>query len=61
MALKISLEDLIASIKDQCSTKNKTATESMKRSLSDSKSDSDRVKCHVCVHMIFSCYIFIAI
>ncbi|XP_028763598.1 uncharacterized protein LOC114721875 isoform X2 [Neltuma alba] len=46
MALKISLEDLVASIKDQGSTQNQRIAKPMKRSLNNSKSDSDRVKCH---------------
>ncbi|XP_054806101.1 uncharacterized protein LOC129308773 isoform X2 [Prosopis cineraria] len=46
MALKISLEDLIASIKDQCSTQNERTARPIKRSLNNSKCDSDCVKCH---------------
>ncbi|KAI9083766.1 hypothetical protein K1719_034234 [Acacia pycnantha] len=60
MVSKISLEDLVASIKDQCSTQNERIAKPIKRSLNNSISNSDSVKCHVCVHII-SCYVFIAI
>ncbi|KAI9088363.1 hypothetical protein K1719_029812 [Acacia pycnantha] len=46
MVSKISLEDLVASIKDQCSTQNERTAKPIKRSLNNSKSDSDSVKCH---------------
>ncbi|KAF7838556.1 ATP-dependent helicase HRQ1 isoform A [Senna tora] len=47
LALKISLEDLLASVKDQGSTKNESKPKHIKRSSNTLKSDSDHVKCHV--------------
>jgi len=60
MNMRISFETLLAAVKDLDFTRKESKSKRVKRSSTSSRSEMDRIGCHVCIYLVTFILNFIA-